>query len=62
MAKYVNKLCERFASLGIKTVIFTYYDINENKAHASLKYSKGNIFLYNSSNDKETYTGQLSVT
>jgi hypothetical protein len=27
---YINKVCERFKNLGIKSVLFTYYDVNEN--------------------------------
>jgi hypothetical protein len=27
---YINKLCERFKNLGVKSVLFTFYDINEN--------------------------------
>jgi len=30
ISKYINKVCERFKSLGIKSVLFTYYDMNEN--------------------------------
>jgi hypothetical protein len=30
IALYVNRLCERFKTLGVKSVLFTYYDINEN--------------------------------
>ena len=30
IAKYVNKICEKFKNLGIKSVLFSYYDINAN--------------------------------
>jgi hypothetical protein len=30
LSKYISKVCERFKSLGIKSTLFTYYDINEN--------------------------------
>lgn len=30
ISKYINKISERFKSLGIKSVLFSYYDVNEN--------------------------------
>ena len=30
IAHYVNRICERFKTLGIKSVLFSYYDVNEN--------------------------------
>jgi hypothetical protein len=30
LSKYINKICERFKALGIKSVLFSVYDVNEN--------------------------------
>ena len=30
ISKYINKVCERFKNLGIKSVLLAYYDVNEN--------------------------------
>lgn len=30
LSKYINKVTERFKTLGIKSVLLSYYDINEN--------------------------------
>lgn len=40
IAKYINRLCERFKTLGIKSVLFAYYDINENGPlyHKTVRY------------------------
>ena len=40
IAVYINRLCERFKTLGVKSVLFTYYDINENGPlyHNTVKY------------------------
>lgn len=29
LSLFINKICQRFRSLGIKSVLFTIYDINE---------------------------------
>jgi hypothetical protein len=30
ISKYIDKVAERFKSLGIKSVLISYYDVNEN--------------------------------
>jgi len=47
VAKYLNKMSERFKSLGIKSVLFTYYDVNESGPlyHATVNSYKKDIFF-----------------
>lgn len=33
LSKYIHKISERFKTLGIKSVLFTYYDLNENGSY-----------------------------
>jgi hypothetical protein len=48
ISKYINKICERFKSLGIKSVLFTYYDLNENGLFIqdNINYIAGDILLF----------------
>jgi hypothetical protein len=48
ISKYINKICERFKSLGIKSVLFSYYDLNENGLfiHDNINYISGDILLF----------------
>jgi hypothetical protein len=52
LSKYINKVSERFKSLGVKSVLISYYDINENGLHVHQDHSftKGDILLYTSGN------------
>ncbi len=48
LSKYINKICQRFKSLGIKSVLFTYYDINEQGLlnYEGADYHKGDITIF----------------
>jgi hypothetical protein len=48
LAKYINKICQRFKSLGVKSVLFTYYDLNEQGLlnYEGSDYKKGDINLF----------------
>lgn len=43
ISKYIQKVTERFKSLGIKSVLFAYYDVNEN---GPLFYNAVKIIFY----------------
>lgn len=48
LSKYINKVSERFKSLGIKSVLLTYYDINENGLFVDrgVNYNAGDILIF----------------
>ncbi len=48
LSKYINKICLRFKSLGIKSVLFTYYDVNEQGLlnYEGFDYNRGDIALF----------------
>jgi hypothetical protein len=48
LSKYVLKICERFKSLGIKSVLFTIYDLNESGVfiHEGVTHQPGDILLF----------------
>jgi len=46
ISKYINKVCERFKTLGIKSILFTYYDVNENGPLYYSTVNKQLIFLF----------------
>ncbi len=65
LSKYINKICERFKSLGIKSVLFSYYDINENGLfiHENFNYTPGQVIIFPSSSKKyEIFNEKLTVT
>jgi hypothetical protein len=57
LSKYINKLGQRFKTLGIKSVLFTYYDTNENGIlnYEGVTYKKGDIVMYPSSSKTPVY-------
>lgn len=54
ISKYINKVCEKFKSFGIKTVLFTNYDINENGflKYEGVNYKPGDILFFPATNKK----------
>ena len=54
LSKYISKICERFKSLGIKSVLFTTYDINENGLfiHQNVNYIPGDILFFPATSKK----------
>jgi hypothetical protein len=64
MSKYVNKICERFKSLGIKSVLFTVYDTNENGLFVlqGKNYTPGDILMFPAANKNLiTFEEKLTV-
>jgi hypothetical protein len=64
LSKYINKICERFKSLGIKSVLFSHYDLNENGLfiHENINYVPGDILLFPAQNKKlNTYHEKITV-
>ena len=64
VSKYINKICERFKSLGIKSVLFTTYDTNENGLfiHQGVNYTPGEILVFPATSKKlDTYKEKTTV-
>ena len=63
MSKYINKICDRFKSLGIKSVLFSFYDLNENGLfiHENVNYIAGDIMFF-PAHSKELHTYKEKVT
>jgi len=63
-SKYISKITERFKALGIKSVLITYYDINENGPliYQGNTYERGQVLIYPaSSKNGLKYAEHLSV-
>ena len=54
LSKYIKKICERFRTLGIKTVLFSIFDVNENGLfnHEGSHYKPGDILMFPSNSKK----------
>jgi hypothetical protein len=64
LSKYINKISERFKSLGLKSLLITYYDINENGplSYQGNIYDRGDVLIYPaSSKNGLKYREHLSV-
>lgn len=63
LSKYINKISERFKSLGIKSVLLSYYDINENGLfiHQGVNYVSGDILIF-PANSKQMEKFKENVT
>ncbi len=64
LSKYLGKITERFKALGIKSVLITYYDINENGPliYQGNTYERGQVLIYPaSSKNGLKYAEHLSV-
>lgn len=63
-SKYLNKICERFKSLGIKSVLFSFYDLNENGLfiHENVNYVAGDVLFFPAQTKKlTTFNEKLTV-
>ncbi len=66
ISRYMNLIAQRFKLLGIKSVLLTYYDVNENKGnfiHEKKAYNTGDIFL-SPANSKQVkmFSDKLTVS
>jgi tryptophan synthase alpha subunit len=64
IAVHINRLCERFKALGVKSLLFAYYDINENGP----LYQNGNrytvkdiVFVPNKTRKEIKFTQNMTV-
>ncbi len=64
ISKYIDTISEKFKSFGIKFVLFTYFDLNENGLLnlQDNNYNKGDILIFpSSSKNVQKFTEKLSV-